>query len=140
MTLNAYLFFDGQCAEAFDYYKSVFGGDFSAHMTFADGPPDFQYDDAEKGKIMHVSLPVGSSVLMGSDTPKGEGEPPRPANSFSISYDASSREDADRVFAALSKGGVATMPMEETFWNAYFGSCTDRFGVQWMVSFDLGAA
>lgn len=140
MTLNTYLFFDGQCAQAFELYKSVFGGAFSAHMTYADGPPELNYDEADKGKIMHVSLPVGTSVLMGSDTLEDHGERARPAANFSISYDASSREEADRVFAALAEGGEVTMPLEETFWNAYFGSCKDRFGVGWMVSFDLPAS
>lgn len=140
MTLSTYLFFDGQCSEAFDFYKSVFGGEFAAHMTYADGPPDMEYDDADKGKVMHVTLPVGSSVLMGSDILKGHGETPRPGANFSMSYDASSKEEADKTFAALSAGGNVAMPMDTTFWNAYFGMCTDKFGVQWMVNFDLGAA
>lgn len=138
MTLSTYLYFDGQCAEAFEFYKSVFGGDFAALMTFADGPPDFEYDDADKNKVMHVTLPVGDAVLMGSDVAKGYGEPPTPSNSFAISYTAKSTDDADRIFSALAEGGAVTMPMDKMFWGDYFGMCKDKFSVHWMVSFPVG--
>lgn len=137
MTLSTYLYFDGQCADAFDFYKSIFGGKFAALMKFSDGPPDFTYDDDDKNKIMHVTLPVGDAMLMGSDVAKGYGDALTPSNTFAISYAATSKEDADRVFNALAEGGGVSMPMDKMFWGAYFGMCKDKFGVQWMVNFDL---
>lgn len=139
MSLSAYLYFDGECADAFEFYKSVFGGDYAAFMRFSDGPSDFKYDEADKEKVMHVTLPVGSSVLMGSDVAKGYGETPKPANSFAISYAPETKAEADRVFNALhADGGAVTMALEEAFWGSYFGMCKDKFGVHWMVNFDLG--
>ena len=142
MTLNTYLFFDGTCAEAFDHYRRVFGGEFTARMTYGEGPPEkVKVPDAERGRIMHVSLPVGGSVLMGSDTASGHGEAPKSTNAFAISYSAASRADADAKFAALQEGGgTAAMPMGDTFWGAYFGMLKDRFGVHWMVSHDPNPA
>ncbi len=141
MTLSTYLYFDGQCADAFTFYKLVFGGDYAAFMRFADGPPDFKCDDGDKDKVMHVTLPVGDAVLMGSDVAKGYGEPPKLGNNFAISYAAASKEDADKIFASLhTGGGEVTMPMDDMFWGSYFGMCKDKFGVHWMVSHDHGTA
>lgn len=132
MTLNTYLFFDGTCGEAFDFYRAVFGGEFSARMTSADAPAGVPVDRSEPDRIMHVALPIGSSVLMGSDS-RGTGAPA----AFSISYSATSREEADAKHAALSSGsGSITMPMEDVFWGSYFGVVRDRFGVSWMISYD----
>ncbi|GJL95795.1 MAG: VOC family protein [Hyphococcus sp.] len=138
MTLSTYLFFDGQCAEAFDFYKSVFGGEFTVIQTFADGPPEMGVPDAEKEKIMHVSLPVGEAVLMGSDTVSHQGEPPKPGNSFAISYSPPTKQDADIAFPKLADGGSVSMELQETFWGSYFGMCKDKFGVSWMVNVDIG--
>ena len=137
MSLSPYLTFNGDCAEAFDFYRSVFGGEFAARMTFGDGPPDMGVSEADKDKIMHVSLPIGGSVLMGSDTAEGYGLPHTPGNNFSISYAPESKAVADKIFAALKDGGVETMAMQDTFWNAYFGMCTDKFGIQWMINVTL---
>ena len=134
MTLNTYLHFNGDCREAFEFYRSIFGGDFEIVQTFGDGPPDMGIPDAEKNNIMHVSLSVGASMLMGSDVPSAFGPPPNKGNNFSISYDAQSKKETDDLFAKLSEGGVATMPPQDMFWGAYFGSCIDRFGIRWMVS------
>ena len=134
MTLNTYLHFNGDCREAFDFYRSIFGGDFEIVQTFGDGPPDMGIPDAEKNNIMHVSLSVGASMLMGSDVPSAFGPPPNKGNNFSISYDAQSKKETDDLFAKLSEGGVATMPPQDMFWGAYFGSCIDRFGISWMVN------
>ena len=134
MTLNTYLHFNGDCREAFEFYRSIFGGDFEIVQTFGDGPPDMGIPDAEKNNIMHVSLRVGASMLMGSDVPAAFGPPPNKGNNFSISYDAQSKKETDDLFAKLSEGGVATMPPQDMFWGAYFGSCIDRFGISWMVS------
>ena len=139
MTLNPYLFFDGQCADAFEFYKSVFGGEFEDRMTFADGPPEMGVPDAEKNRIMHVSLPIGGNTLMGADTVSTFGDPAKPANSMAISFAPKTKEEADKMFPLLADGGEITMPLQETFWNAYFGMITDKFGVRWMVNVTLGA-
>ena len=136
MALSPYLYFSGNCREAFDHYRSVFGGDFALISTFAEGPPDMKVSDEDRNGIMHVSLPVGSSMLMGSDMPSNMGPPRSQGNNFGVAVTAQSREHADELYAGLSDGGKANMPMADVFWGAYFGSCTDRFGINWMVSFD----
>lgn len=140
MSLSTYLYFDGQCAEAFDFYKSVFGGDFAVKQTFADGPPDMGVPEAEKDRIMHVSLPVGDAVLMGSDTVSTHGEPAKPGNNFAISYSPATKAEADTAFPKLAEGGGVTMELQETFWGSYFGMCKDKYGVRWMINVDLGSA
>lgn len=132
--LNPYLNFDGNCREAFAHYRSIFGGDFIIMQTFRDGPDGMGVSDEEMDNIMHVSLPMGESVLMGSDVPSAFGAPPITGSNVQISVSPASREDADRVFAGLSKGGEVTMPMMDMFWGSYFGSCTDKFGMNWMVN------
>lgn len=138
MTLSTYLTFDGNCREAFDYYRSVFGGEFEMLQTFGDGPEGVPISEGQKDQIMHVALPVGDSVLMGSDS-TSFGPPLQVGNNFSISVEAESRERADELYASLSEGGAATLPMEDQFWGAYFGMCTDRFGINWMVAYELPA-
>ncbi|MFQ5971303.1 MAG: VOC family protein [Alphaproteobacteria bacterium] len=137
MSLNTYLTFDGNCREAFEFYRSVFGGDFSEFQTFAQAPADMGVPDAEKDRVMHVSLPIGSSVLMGSDSCSAFGPPPVEGNNFSISIVGQSKEHCDEMFAKLSDGGTVKMPMNETFWGAYFGTWTDRFGINWMINYNL---
>ena len=134
MALNTYLHFNGNCREAFEFYRSVFGGDFEILQTFADGPPGMGVSDGESNNVMHVSLRVGESILMGSDVPSAFGPPPNQGNNFSISYAAQNKKETDDLFAKLSEGGVATMPPQDMFWGAYFGSCLDRFGISWMVN------
>ena len=137
MTLNPYLDFDGNCREAFEFYRSVFGGEFMIFQTFADGPPGDMppMSDEVKRQVMHVSLPVGDSILMGSDSaPWAEGTPVAGSN-FSIAFNPESREHADEVFARLSEGGEVSMPLADMFWGAYFGSCMDRFGIAWQVNY-----
>jgi PhnB protein len=134
MTLNTYLTFENNCLAAFEFYRSVFGGEFSELQTFGDGPPDMGVPDEAKQLIMHVSLPIGESVLMGSDSNPAFGGGPVVGTNFSISYSPPDRADADEKFAALSDGGEVSMPMAEMFWGSYFGSCTDRFGIAWMIN------
>ena len=137
MSLNTYLFFDGNCREAFEFYRSVFGGEFSVIQTFGEGPADMNVPDPEKDRIMHVSLPIGSGVLMGSDSTSAFGPPPVAGTNFSISIAGESREHCDAVFAGLAAGGTVKMAMHETFWGAYFGNWTDRFGIGWMIACEL---
>ena len=137
MTLSVYLNFNGECRAAFEHYRSVFGGEFAIFQTFRDGPPDMGVPEGELDNVMHVSYPIGSSVLMGSDMPSSMGMPPPTAGgNFSISVTPESREEADRVFAALSDGGAVQMPMEDMFWGSYFGALSDKFGVNWQVNCD----
>jgi len=139
-TVNVYLTFYGNCKEAFDFYKSVFGGEFEYIGTFGEMPAQEgmpPLSSSVKDQIMHVSLRVGGdTVLMGSD--KGEwGEPVKFGNNFSISILTDDTKEADRLFDALSKGGSVAMPMAKQFWGAYYGMLTDRFGINWMVNCDL---
>lgn len=136
--LNVYLNFNGNCEEAFHFYNSVFGGAFSYLSRFGEMPENEAYkvSEADKNKIMHVSLPVGNSVLMGSDC-GGEWAPTfKPGNNFSVSITAESKEEADIIFNALSSGGQITMPLANTFWGDYFGMLTDKFGINWMMSYN----
>lgn len=137
-TINTYLTFNGNCEEAFNFYKSVFGGDFAHIGKFKDMPenPKFPIAETDKEKVMHVSFPIGNSILMGSDTGGEWSSNYIQGNNFSVSINADNKEEADRLFNALSENGKITMPMNETFWGSYFGMFTDQFGIQWMVSFD----
>jgi PhnB protein len=140
-TANIYLNYDGNCEEAFLFYKSVLGGDFPYIGRFRDMPAQEGCEPITEEfgrRIMHVSLPVGGgTILMGSDT-GGEWAPEfRQGNNFSISLNTDSMEEADRLFNGLSEGGIVTMPMEKTFWGDYFGMFTDKFGINWMVSFAM---
>jgi PhnB protein len=138
MKINPYLTFLGNCEEAFNHYKSVFGGEFTYIGRFKDMPPQDGMEMPEEAGnlIMHVSLPIGEGILMGSDT-GGEWAPNTiVGNNISISITASSREEADRVYAALSKGGEQTMPLADQFWGDYYGMCKDKFGINWMMSFN----
>lgn len=138
-TVNTYLNFNGNCEDAFNFYKSVFGGEFTYIGRFGEMPPQEgmpPMNEADKNKIMHVGLPIGSTVLMGSDT-GGEWAPTfLQGNNFSVNINPESKEEADKIFNGLSAGGQVTMPMADTFWGAYFGMFTDKFGVNWMVNFE----
>ncbi|MDE0659960.1 MAG: VOC family protein [Gammaproteobacteria bacterium] len=138
MSLSTYLTFDGNCREAFEFYRSVFGTEFVVLTTFAEAPEDMDVPNAHRDKVMHVTLPIGSSVLMGSDNDPS-GSPVVVGNNFSISVDTEGRQESDDLIGKLSAGGTVTMPMQETFWGSYFGMCTDRFGINWMVSCHLSA-
>ena len=136
MSLSTYLTFGGNCRDAFEFYRSVFGGEFAEFQTFADGPPDMPVSDEEKNLVMHVALPIGSSILMGSDK-ASFGPALVVGNNFSIAIEAESRERCDELFARLSDGGSVIMPLQEMFWGAYYGLWTDRFGINWMVNYTL---
>lgn len=143
-TINVYLTFDGDCEEAFNLYKSVLGGEYAAFSRFGEMPPQEgmpPLPEEHKNRVMHVSLPVSKeTVLMGSDTGGEWASNHVVGNNFSVSIGTDSKEEADRIFAALSADGQATMPMDNTFWGSYFGMLTDKFGINWMVSFDLQQA
>jgi PhnB protein len=137
--INPYLTFNGTCEAAFNFYKSVFGGEFPYIGKFKDMPPTegHKMSDADGEKIMHVSLPIGGgTILMGSDTGGEWSSNFKEGNNFSISINADSTEEASRIFNGLSAGGTVTMPLARTFWSELFGMFTDKFGISWMMSYD----
>lgn len=136
--INTYLTFNGQCESAFKFYKSVFGGEFDYIGRFGEMPPQDnmpKVSDADKNRIMHVSFKIGDTVLMGSDTMSEMGDVDFGDN-FAISINAKSKAEADDFFAKLSEGGNIIMPLQDTFWDAYFGQLKDKFGINWMLNFD----
>lgn len=137
MKVNPYLNFDGQAEEAFNFYKSVFGGEFIAHMKMADAPDADKLPKEDQNRTMHISLPIGKDIiLMASDTVPAMGHVLEKGNNMYISLHPDSKEEADRLFNGLSKGGEIEMPMEEQFWGDYFGSFVDKFGICWMINFN----
>lgn len=138
-SVNVYLTFNGNCEEAFNFYKSVFGGEFPYVGRYKDMPQEGGKPIApEEGeRIMHMSLPIGNgTMIMGSDTGGEWASSYKPGNNFSISINADSKEEADRIFNGLSAGGQVAMPMNKTFWGDYFGMWADKFGINWMMSFN----
>ena len=134
-TLHPYLHFDGKTEAAFNFYKSVFGGEFSAVQRYSEMPPDIPSPESDVKKIMHISLPIGKgSVLMGSDRPSSLGPGTRGDNFF-ISIQTDTEAEAKKLFQSLSEGGKITMPLDKAFWGDLFGMLIDRFSVQWMVSY-----
>src|SRR5687768_17063659 len=137
--VNPYLTFLGNCEEAFSFYKSIFGGEFTYVGRFSEMPADEKYpmSEEDKNKIMHISLPLDNgSMLMGSDTGGEWGSQTVIGNNISLSINAKSKEEADELYGKLSAGGKPTMPMNATFWGDYFGMCTDKFDINWMISFN----
>lgn len=142
VTVNPYIIYNGNCEEAFNHYKTVFGGEFSMLSRFSEMPPreGFELGAGDKDLIMHIELPVGrDSVLMGSDSGGEQGPETIVGNNITLSISAESKEQADLFFKKLSEDGRVNMPMENTFWGSYFGMCTDRFDVNWMISFEQEA-
>jgi PhnB protein len=138
--INPYLVFNGTCEAAFLFYKSVFGGEFPYMGKFSDMPANDPncppLSDEDANRVMHVTLPIGDGfTLMGSDSNTASGNVIMGTN-VSISINAESTAEADKLFNGLSAGGIVKMPMEKTFWGAYFGMFTDKFGIEWMVNFD----
>lgn len=132
--LNPYLNFDGTCEEAFRFYKIVFGGEFLGDIHKMKDIPGMEIPEEAKNRIMHVALPVGNDLLMGSDV--FPGQPFVQGNNNYISLFPESREEADRLFGALSEGGEVEMPMADQFWGDYFGSLKDKFGICWMINYN----
>lgn len=139
-TVNVYLTFDGNCEEAFLFYQSVFGGEFPYIGKFNEMPPSEDcapMSEEDGNRIMHVTLPISAETcLMGSDTGGEWAASFKQGNNYAVSINANSKDEADKLFNGLSAGGQITMPMNQTFWGAYFGMFTDKFGIHWMVNFD----
>jgi len=140
--LNIYLTFNGNSEEAFNFYHSALGGKLEAYR-FKDMPDGDKLPVNDQNKIMHVSLTLTNNlVLMASDSIESMPGCPKvnPGNNFSISIHPDNEAEADKLFAALSTGGNISMPMQKTFWNAYFGTFTDKFGIQWMINYEYPQA
>ena len=135
--INPYIHFNGNAEEAFNFYKSVFGGEFAMVSRFKDFPnPENPISQSEENKIMHIALPIGNSVLMGSDTPEFMGKHNENENRSKICISADSKEEADKIFNGLSASGTVEMPMLDSPWGAYFGMFRDKYGFEWMINFD----
>ncbi|HEX9252886.1 MAG TPA: VOC family protein, partial [Ignavibacteriaceae bacterium] len=127
--------FPGNTEEAFIFYKKVFGGDFLGGIfRFKDTPDSDKISEGDRQKVMHVALPLGpNNMIMATDALESMGFKVTFGNNIYISIHTDSREEADKLFNGLSEGGKIEMPMADQFWGDYFGSLTDKFGVQWMV-------
>jgi PhnB protein len=140
--LNPYINYQGNTEEAFNFYKSVFGGDFSSIVRFNDMPVDANSMPGgkplapdEATKIMHIALPVGGNVMMATDMLESQGHKLRLGNNLTLSLEAESKEEADKLFNGLSAGGKIGAPIADAPWGAYWGMLTDKFDVQWMVNY-----
>ena len=139
--VSTYLNFDGNTEEAFNFYKSVFGTDFTGEITrFGDTPPQEgipPLSDNLKNKVMHVALPtIGGHLLMGTDAVEEMGFHLTKGNNVYITLHPDSRQEADKLFNALADGGKVEMPLAEQFWGDYYGSLNDKFGIGWMINTD----
>ena len=135
--INPYLNFNGNTEEAFNFYKSVFGGEFASISRFKDlANDDFPVFEKEANKIMHISLPIGNNVLMANDVPEIMGTVNEVEHRSKIALTAESKEEADKLFYGLSEGGTIEMPIAESPWGSYFGMFRDKFGIEWMIDFD----
>jgi PhnB protein len=135
--INPYINFNGNAEEAFNFYRSVFGGEFAKIMRFKDmSGPEFPVSESEADKIMYIALPIGKNILMANDVPEFMGRTNENENRSKISVSAESREEADRLFNGLSAGGQIEMPMADSPWGSYFGMFRDKYGIEWMVDFD----
>jgi len=137
-TINPYLNFKGNAEEAFNFYKSVFGGEFTSVQRFKDTPEGGRVSPEEANKLMHISLPIGKgNVLMATDALESMGHTFIAGTNFHLSLSPESEKETDNLFNGLSAGGKVTVPLGKTFWNAYFGMFVDKFGISWMINYDL---
>ena len=136
-SINPHINFNGNAEEAFNFYKSVFGGEFTKIMRFKDlASDDFQVSEQEANKIMHIALPIGKNLLMANDVPEFMGKTNENENRSKIVITAESKEEADKLFNGLSVGGQIEMPISDSPWGSYFGMFRDKYGIEWMVDFD----
>jgi len=131
MQLSTHVSFNGQCAEAFKFYQKLFGGTIQTMMTYGESPMADHTQPEWRDKIMHTSLLIGETSLMGADAPPDYFEKP---SGFAVAIHVKTPEEADRVFNALAENGKITMPIQQTFWSARFGMLVDRFGIPWMIN------
>jgi PhnB protein len=135
--INPHINFNGNAEEAFNFYKSVFGGEFTKIMRFKDlSNPEFPIAENDANKIMHIELPVGKNFLMANDVPEFMGKTNENENRSKIFIHAESREEADKIFNGLSAGGTIEGPIGDSPWGTYFGMFRDKYGIEWIVNFD----
>ncbi|HOZ81383.1 MAG TPA: VOC family protein [Bacteroidia bacterium] len=137
-SINPHINFNGNAEEAFNFYKSVFGGEFAKIVRFKDlASPEMPIDKKEENKIMHIALPIGKhNVLMANDVPEFMGRTNENENRSKIVISAETKEEADKLFNGLSAGGTVEMPIADSPWGSYFGMFRDKYGIEWMVDFD----
>lgn len=136
-TINPYINFNGNAEEAFNFYKSVFGGEFGSVVRFKDlESPEFPVPENEANNIMRITLPIGGNTLMANDVPESMGPVSENENRSKIAIDAESRGEAEKLFTGLSAGGTVEMPMDESPWGTYFAMFRDKYGIEWTVEFD----
>ena len=131
-TLNVYLFFNGNCEEAMNYYKKCLGGEIVSVMSF--GESNMPIPEEAKNRIMHAELKADNIYIMASD-----GTPDKQVtigDNYSLSINCTSEEEQENVFNKLVSGGKVTMPLQDTFWGAKFGMLTDKFGINWILNFN----
>lgn len=136
-TINPYINFNGNAEEAFEFYRSVFGGEFTSVVRFKDLKSDqFPVPEEDAEKLMRIVLPIGNNTLIANDVPTALGPVNENENRSKIAVSAGSREEAEKIFAGLSEGGEVEMPMDESPWGTYFAMFRDRYGIEWTVEFD----
>ena|SRR3989338_8986246 len=136
-TINPWINFNGNAEEAFTFYKSVFGGDFTKVIRFKDlANPEYPVAEKDENKIMLIALPIGkNNMLMANDVPEVLGQVNENENRSKISISTESKEEADRVFNGLSSGGKIEVPMSDGPWGSYFGMFRDKYGIEWIIEF-----
>ncbi len=135
--INPYINFNGNAEEAFNFYKSVFGGELGEIIRFKDiSSPEYPVAETEANKIMRITLPIGKNILIANDVPESMGRVSENENRSKISISAESREEADKLLSGLSAGGSIEMPMGESPWGSYFAMFRDKYGIEWTVDFD----
>ncbi|MDB5186781.1 MAG: hypothetical protein JWM07_253 [Candidatus Saccharibacteria bacterium] len=138
-TINPYVNFNGNAEEAFNFYKSVFGGEFTMIVRFKDlESSEFPVPENEADKIMRIVLPIGGSTLIANDVPESLGPVSENENRSKISVNVESREEADKIFNGLTVGGTIEMPLGDSPWGTYFGMFRDKYGIEWTVEFNPG--
>ncbi len=136
--INPHINFNGNAEEAFTFYRSVFGGEFTKLVRLKElASPQFPVDEKDANKILHIALPIGkTNKLMGNDIPEFMGKVNENENRSKIVISTESKEEADKLFNGLSAGGSIEMPISDSPWGTYFGMFRDKYGIEWMVEFD----
>jgi PhnB protein len=135
--ISPHINFNGNCEEAFRFYQSVFGGEFTRIVRFGDLPGlDHTSSGADADKVMHIALSIGPDMLMGNDVPEEMGRVNERENRSKIAVTAASREEADNLFSGLSAGGDIEMPIGDSPWGSYFAMFRDKYGIEWMIDFN----
>jgi len=135
--INVHLNYNGNAEEAFTFYKSVFGGEFSKITRLKDlESPEFPVDKKDAHRIMHIALPIGNNTLMANDVPSFLGTVSENENRSKIAISAESKAEADKLFNGLSAGGTVEMSIQDSPWGSYFGMFRDKYGIEWMIDFD----